>query len=135
MWGISNFLKKRSCNISNIKTKFYLKISQQNRGNKEVIIDSNSSHSKIGNMKIKYKIRKILGIKPFTARILGILVLYLKIVILIDNKETANPPKAIIETNPCRFPRGPFLSKLKIPTNNIPKLPTTPRIELYLVIL
>lgn len=110
-------------------------MSQQKRGNNEVMIESNSSHSKNGNMRIQYKIRKIIGVNPLRARILGIFVLYLIIVMLIDSKETANPPKANIDTKPCRIPKGPFLSRLKIPTNTIPILPTTPTIELYRVSL
>ena len=110
-------------------------MSQQKRGNNDVIIESNSSHSRIGNVRTQNEMRKIMGTNPFTARTLGIFVLYLTIVMLMDNKETAKPPKAIVETNPCITPRGPFLSKLKTPTNNIPMLPATPTHELYRVSL
>ncbi len=98
------------------------------------MIESNKTHSKNGKTRIQYKMRMIMGTNPFNAKILGIFVLYLTIVMLMENKETAKPPKAIMETRPCNIPGGPCLSKLKIPTNNIPILPATPIIVLDVVI-
>ena len=67
------------------------------------MIESNSSHSKIGNVRTQNKIRNIMGTNPFTARPLGIFVLYLTIVMLMDNKETAKPVNAITETKPFNY--------------------------------